>query len=244
MKKLLLTITAVAAMGLFSTTANAEEKKCPMNPDDAACCSAKQMVDAGANVSMGKGGSAADNVAEGYGLGQRVPDFKLTDASGKEFSLADTKGKVTVLVFYNQSCPYVKEMWDRLDEFTKTYAAKDVPVVAIDPGENNDPKDVAEHASSKAYPILLNRTSDLAVNFKATRTPEVFILNKDGVVSYHGMFDNGEKGGAEGARVSYAQQAVDALLAGKEPEVRETKAFGCTIKFAKAATEKKETTGG
>jgi hypothetical protein len=51
-------------------------------------------------------------------------------------------------------------------------------------------------------------------------------------VVYHGAFDSGQK--REGQdRKTYAANAVNAVLAGEKPEVTETKAFGCSLKYAK-----------
>ena len=183
-------------------------------------------------VAMAKGGAADSTTPMGYGLDQKVPNFTLTDTNGKSHNLTDFAGKPVALVFYNQACPFVIEMWDRMDTFTKTYGEKGVQVLAIDAGVNNNEADIKTHAEKRAFPILVNRESDLAVKFGATHTPEVFLLNQQGVVVYHGAFDNGQRGSAEGARQSYLADAANAVLAGNTPDVRQTKAFGCSIKFA------------
>jgi peroxiredoxin len=205
-------------------------------------CSASQAAATGEKAScaaacaekatMAKGGAADSNTVSGYQLGQKVPDFTSVDSTGKEFKLSDHAGKTVVLVFYNQGCPYVVEVKDRLSEFTTKYADKGVAVVAVDSGISNSKEAIAEHDATVPYTILVNNDSTIARNFEATRTPEVFVLNKDGVVSYTGAFDNGEKGVKEGAVKTFTEDAVKALLAGQEPEVKQTKAFGCSIKFA------------
>ena len=147
----------------------------------------------GENVAMAKGGAAKDNSVQGYQLGQKVPNFTLSDASGKQYSLSDYSGKVVALVFYNQACPYVVEAKGRMDAFQKAYAEKGVQVLAIDAGVSNSTENIAAEAKTVSFPILVNNTSDLAVNLGATKTPEVFVLNKEGVVVYQGAFDNGQK---------------------------------------------------
>lgn len=200
----------------------------------ASACSADKVANAQAEqLGIAKGGAAEDAV-KGYGLDKQVPDFKLNDANGKTVSLSDYSGKPVVLVFYNQACPFVVEVKDRLNEFTKTYSEKGVGVLAIDAGINNSEEDLKKEAASVTFPILVNRDSDLAKKFNAKRTPEVFILDKSHKVVYTGAFDNGEQGAAAGARKSYAADAVEAILKGASPEVTQTKAFGCSIKFAKA----------
>lgn len=237
-KSFLLSCILAAAFAVGATTTARAHEGCAAS----ACSSAEKVAacaDNGAAVDMDKGGAAKENVAEGYKLGQKVPNFTLKDSEGKDHSLADlNKDKIVAVIFFNQSCPFVQEMESRINAFAKDYAAKGVNVVAIDAGVNNKPEDIAKKAKTLNFPILLNPDSDLAQKFGATRTPEVFLLDKNGVVQYHGMFDNGEKGAEANSRKTPAQDATDALLAGKEVAVKETDAFGCTIKFKKVADNK------
>lgn len=233
---------AFAGAGCCPSTAAAEAAKISKVSTDGESCAtacadkAAKMADASCAEACSKGeqvakGGAADAVKAGYAIGEQVPNFTLTDTAGNSYSLDSRKGNVTVLVFYNQACPYVVEVRDRLSSFTTSYAEKGVGVWAIDAGINNTEDAIKGYDEKVPYSILVDRTSNSARNFKATRTPEVFVLDRDNVVRYHGAFDNGQAGSAEGARQSFVQAAVDALLKGEQPVVNSTKAFGCTIKF-------------
>ena len=196
--------------------------------DCAAACAASC---GGEQVAMAKGG--ADNTTvEGYGLGKKVPNFSLEDIHGNTHTLNQYEGKITALIFWNQACPFVVEMHDRLNTFTDKYKDKDVVVLAIDAGINNSVEDIKKYGADRPFHILLNRDSELARKFDAKFTPEVFLLNTEGVVVYHGAFDNGRAGAGEGARRTYMEDAVTALLEGRAIDVNQTRAFGCTIKFA------------
>jgi thiol-disulfide isomerase/thioredoxin len=194
--------------------------ECP--PDcDMACCEAKTTASA---VPSDKA----------YSVGATVQDITLHDAqSGETKSLSDVAGdKYTVLVFWNQTCPFVAEAQDRVTAFHKAYKDKGVSVVAIDAGANNSPESIAKYAKTRPFPILVNQDSKVAAKFAATRTPEVFILDKDMVIQYHGAFDSGKQATPDGERANYVKDVVNQLLDGKEPSVRTTKAFGCTVKYA------------
>lgn len=193
---------------------------------------AKACPVAAEQLALAKGGADGESIKEGYKLGYRVPAFTLEDTEGKKHDLAKVReeGKPALLMFYNHSCPYVVEMWDRFDEFHKQYSEK-IHILAIDAGFNHSIEQVAAHAEQRVFPIAHHPTSKLARKFEATRTPEVFILDRDGVIVYHGMFDNGQRGSAEGARRSYAQYAVEDVLAGRDVEVPETRAFGCRLVY-------------
>lgn len=223
MKNLLSVVLLTAAVSFGSTRAFADE----------ACCLKAAPQE---NSGMVKGGAAKEEAApKGVKIGSPAPNFTLKDANGNDFSLASQKGKVAVVVFFNQNCPYVVEAQPRIAEFAAAYKDKNVTVVAVDAGNNNKAETVKTFAADKPYTVVLNPTSDVAIAYDAKRTPEVFVVDKDGNLAYHGAFDNGQEGADAGARKSFTKDAVDALLAGKQPEVKETKAFGCTIKFAQKA---------
>lgn len=237
MKKMFAAVAAVAMLG-FAAVATADSgcgaKAEGVAMKDGSCAAARGSAE---KTGLAKGGADKTNTVEGYALGQKVPSFMLSDANGKSYSLAETTAaaSATVLVFYNQNCPYVVEVEPRLAEFTKANAEKGVKVLAIDAGADKSVEDIQKHAAEVPYTILVNQTSEVARNFGATKTPEVFVLNKEGVVVYTGAFDSGAKGAKEGNLKTYAADAVNAVLAGQEPEVKQTKAFGCSIKFAKPA---------
>ncbi len=202
---------------------------CSMKSDCGAKASATSLASAdGAELNMAPGGADTTTVKMGYGLDHKVPDFTLTDTKGQSHNLSDFAGKPVMLVFYNQKCPYVVEVADRLNKFAEKYS-DNVTVLGIDAGINNSPEEIASYAENRSFPILVDRTSNSARKFEATRTPEVFLLDGDGVIRYHGAFDSGQ-GSAED-RKTYAKDALKALMNGETPDVQKTKAFGCTIKF-------------
>lgn len=186
-------------------------------------------------VAMAKGG-AAEGLPQGYALGKQVPSFTLEDIHGNSHSLSDYRGKIVPLIFWNHRCPWVVEMDDRLADFTERYADKDVVVLTIDAGINNSIDSIKEYGQDYPFHLLINRDSSLARKFDAKFTPEVFLLDREGVVVYHGAFDNSRAGSdEEGTRMSYMEDAVKALLENRDIDVVQTRAFGCTIKFAPEA---------
>jgi sensor domain CHASE-containing protein len=73
-----------------------------------------------------------------------------------------------------------------------------------------------------------NKVADM---YDAKRTPEVFVVDPQGKVRYHGRIDENYE---DAAKVSSPdlRNALDAVLAGQQVKNTETKAFGCTIKRA------------
>jgi thioredoxin-related protein len=163
-------------------------------------------------------------------------DVKMQCVDGKERSIADVKGaKGTLVIFSCLHCPYAKA-WDaRIVKLSNACQKDGIGVIMINP---NDPKVAGDtfeamqkHAKAAGYefPYAVDATSDIARAFKAGKTPQVFLYDKDGNLVYTGAVDDNSKAGKE--KEHYLKDAIDALLAGKEPKVKETKAVGCSIKF-------------
>jgi len=209
--------------------------------DCGGCTGAKSETTSVINVSMaGEGGcpasakSCGDGMKTAYSIGSQVNCFKADHAqSGEDKTLTGLAGsKATVLIFWNQNCPYVKEAENRIARFAKEYKSKGVNVIAIDSGVTNSKSDIAGYAKDRPFPVLVNSDSSIAAKFGAVRTPEVFVLDGNKTIVYHGAFDSGREREAN-TRKNYAKDAVEAVLAGGAPAVSETPAFGCGIKYQK-----------
>ena len=168
-------------------------------------------------------------------IGQKAPAVEgVQDTTGAETSLKELQGKkATVVVFTCNHCPVAVAYEDRFIEFAKAYKDKGVSFVAINANAGETAEDLKVRAEEKdlPYAYVLDADSSSAKEFGATRTPELYVLDGQGAVVYHGAFDsNMDKSQAD---EHYVKDAVDAVLAGKKPETTETKAVGCGIKFAK-----------
>lgn len=180
---------------------------------------------------------------KGYQIGDEATDFKLKNVDGKMVSLADFKeAKVFIVVFTCNHCPYAKAYESRIIELDKKYKTKGYPVIAINP---NDPEVNEDDSYEKmivrakekgfTFPYLFDDGQEIYPQYGATRTPHVFILNKEGdknIVSYIGAIDDNFED-ASAVEKRYVEDAVDALLAGNQPDPALTKAIGCTIKAKK-----------
>lgn len=182
-------------------------------------------------------------LAQGYKIGDKATDFSLKNVDEKMVSLADyTDANGFIVIFSCNHCPYVKAYENRMVELHNKYASKGFPVVAIN---SNDPKvqpedsfeKMKERAKEKNFPFkyLFDEDQKVYPIYGATRTPHVFLLNKnnnDLIVEYIGAIDDNYKD-ASAVKENYLENAVDALLAGEKPKVTETKAIGCSIKVKK-----------
>jgi peroxiredoxin len=187
---------------------------------------------------------AGSPVPSGYQLGDQVSDFKLKNFDGKMVSLSEYKdSKGVILIFDCNTCPYSKAYNDRIIALHDNYAPKGFPVVTINANDGKQSpgdsfQEMVARAKGKNYefPYLLDETQEVAKAFGATNTPHVFLLQRKGqafVVAYIGAIDNNSRN-ADRADKKYVEDAVEALLAGKQVPVTKTKAVGCGIKWKDA----------
>jgi peroxiredoxin len=164
-------------------------------------------------------------------IGSRLDNFTLPDASGKTHSLRDYQGKVIVFVFWSFKCPVMLTYDRRIQELADQYRDRGVVILAVDANSDETPEAVRKNAENLAleYPILLDADGILAQKLGATQAPGVFILDRDSVVRYAGVLDNGRKTGERG-REAYAEDALEAISSGKPVAVPESRGAGCTIK--------------
>ncbi len=146
------------------------------------------------------------------------------------------------MVFTCNHCPYAVKYEDRIKALNEKYEKKGYPVIAINPNDAAAyPDDSFENMKKRAtekgfvFPYLLDDSQSIAKTYGASKTPHVYILQKekaDLVVKYIGAIDDNTDSAAD-VKEKYAEAAVDALLAGKPVATNTTKAIGCGIKWKK-----------
>lgn len=164
-------------------------------------------------------------------IGDNASDFSLMNVDDKMISLDSYKDvKGYIVVFTCNNCPYAKSYQGRLASLHQEYAKKGFPVIAINTSDSQ--KDIKERAREKSYPFpyLYDETQEISKSYGATKTPHVYILDKERKVAYIGAIDNNYKDAAK-ADKTYVKDAVEALLNNKEVKVNTTKAIGCAIKW-------------
>ncbi|MGD0016098.1 MAG: thioredoxin family protein [Verrucomicrobiia bacterium] len=183
-------------------------------------------------------GSSA--LAAGLKLGDTAPmsATKMKNVDDREASIADVKGpNGTLVIFTCNHCPFAKAWEVRISTIGNAAQKNGVGVIAINA---NDPSSYAEDRFEEMqkrakergfqFPYVVDATSDVAREFGATRTPECYLFDKNGKLIYHGAVDDNY---ADAAKVDkhYLEDAINALVAGKDVPVKESKAVGCTIKL-------------
>ena len=172
-----------------------------------------------------------------YEVGDKAEDFKLKNVDGNWVSLNTFEGvKGYIVVFTCNHCPYAQLYEHRIIDLHYDYAPKGFPVVAINPNsplivEEDSYEEMQKRASKYGYPFkyLFDEEQIVYPRFGATRTPHVFILDKDMIVRYIGAIDDNPES-EQDIKVHYVRNAVDALLKNEMPNPDFTRAVGCTVK--------------
>ncbi|WP_318344183.1 thioredoxin family protein [Flagellimonas baculiformis] len=191
----------------------------------------------GASFAMGISAAKDHIVDDGYGIGDIAADFTLKNVDGKMVSLSDyANAKGFLVIFTCNTCPYAKAYEDRIIALDKKYKSQGVPVIAINPNTKSGDgfAEMQERAREKgfAYPYLHDEGQKVYPQYGATKTPHVFLLEKTqkgNVVRYIGAIDDNYQDASQ-VDEKFVENAVDAMLAGKEIDPSSTKAIGWGIK--------------
>ncbi len=178
--------------------------------------------------------------SDGYKIGDLAEDFSLKNIDETMVSLSDYKdAKGFIITFTCNTCPYAVMYEDRIIALNEKYASKGYPVIAImpnntdvKPGDNFDAMKSRAKSKGFTFPYLIDEAQSVYPKFGATKTPHIFILqktSKGNIVKYIGAIDDNYKD-ATAVNTKYVENAVDALLNGKEVKQTETRAIGCSIK--------------
>ena len=163
-------------------------------------------------------------------IGDEAPKFSLPATDGKEYG----PNGITVVAFTCNHCPYALAWHDRLTEVAKDY---DVTFLAVNPNDaERYPRDSFEAMKERVeadggwpYPYLRDESQEVARAYGAQTTPDVFVLDAGQVVRYRGAPDGDHRDPAAGA--AWLREALDAVLAGEQPQRPETEPVGCSVKW-------------
>jgi thiol-disulfide isomerase/thioredoxin len=181
--------------------------------------------------------AAAVCVGDELAIGASAPKFSLVNAvDGKTVAFKPGDGKLSVVVFTCNQCPYAKAFEPRLIELARQYQSKGVAFYAIDPNDEaqyavESLAEMKARATEKGYPFpyLKDGNSAIAHAYGARVTPHVYVIDGGGTLRYRGYVDDSAK--ADERRTTGLSNALDDLLGGRSVSNQTTRAFGCTIKW-------------
>jgi peroxiredoxin len=170
-------------------------------------------------------------------LGQPVPDFTLVDAAGVKRSLSDYKGKLVVLEWINPQCPFVQGCYK-----TKAMQKAYEKVKALDKGvawlainttwsTSQEENQLWIRRYELKYPILLDFDGDVGRLYDARKTPHMFVIDKEGILRYHGAIDDNKfLSKSQDKATNYVVNAVRQIVDGETVTPNYVSPYGCSVK--------------
>ena len=159
------------------------------------------------------------------------PPLSVVDTNGAKTTLpADlARSKLTVLVFYAEHCPCFRVHEPRLVELARIYEPRGVRVLFVDSEASANADRDARAAAERGLPaIALDPGAKLADAVGAEYATYTVVLDPQGRVRYRGGIDS-DKDRLHDDATLFLRDAVDDLMAGREPSVAEGKALGCAL---------------
>ena len=163
-------------------------------------------------------------------IGSKAPDFAVKTVDGVEIASSSLRGgKATVVGFVSARCPVSNAYNQRMIALHREFSPQGVEFVFVNSNSNESADEMKIHAKQAAleFPVYRDAGNRLADLFGAQTTPEIFVLDGEGFVRYHGAIDDAQNEAR--VRVRGLRSAIEAVLAGKPVEPARTKAFGCTL---------------
>jgi peroxiredoxin len=160
-----------------------------------------------------------------------IKSFTLSDYNGKKHSLADYKeSKAIVVMFIATRCPVSNAYNSRMVKLYDQYHSKGVTFLGINSNKEETIEEIKKHSEEHGFkfPVLKDKNNVIADQFGASFTPEIYVLNSNFEILYHGRIDDSRR--EENVTSQDLRNALDEILGGKIVSVTETKAFGCSIK--------------
>jgi peroxiredoxin len=190
------------------------------------------------------GGQTAEAAQPSARVNAPAPEFSATDSYGKTQKLSDQKGKIVVLEWTNDGCPFVAKHYrsGNMQALQKKYTAQGVvwfTVVSSAPGTQGyvTPEEAnrdTDRRGAAPTAVLLDPTGALGHLYGAQATPHMYVINAEGQLVYMGAIDDAPSTDLSDVAhaKNYVAAAVEEVKAGKRVTVPATKAYGCSVKYA------------
>lgn len=175
----------------------------------------------------------------GTAIGSYAPDFEVPGVDDEVHHMARylQKYQVVAVIFIGNNCPYVQHYLERLKQLQTDFASEGVTLIGMnandgtqDRAESFEMMKVFAAESGLNFPYLRDVTQDVARSFGADKTPEAFLLDRQGILRYRGAIDDRpEDAGA--VQVPYLRQAIGQVLEGQPVTITSTDPVGSEIKW-------------
>jgi peroxiredoxin len=177
-------------------------------------------------------------------VGDPAPEFTATASNGKTVRLADYRGKFVVLEWHNNGCPYVGKHYNsgNMQRLQKQWTSQGVvwfTILSSAPGKQgfvtaSEENDYLAKEQAAPTAALLDPTGEIGHLYDAKTSPQMVVINPQGVVIYSGAIDDKpttDLQDVQGA-TNYVSLALEQAMARKPVQTPATRPYGCSVKYA------------
>lgn len=176
-------------------------------------------------------------------VGKPAPQFTAVDSNGKSRSLADFKGKIVVLEWTNDGCPYVRKHYgsgnmQNLQQEVTAAGGVWLSIISSAPGKQGYVQGTGANeltSSRGAHPtaVLLDPAGAIGRAYEAQTTPHMFVIDPTGNVRYMGAIDDQPTTDVTtiAAARNFVREAFKAVSSGGNVAETATDPYGCSVKY-------------
>jgi hypothetical protein len=173
--------------------------------------------------------------------GGAAPDFTGIDSNGVSHTLSDYKGKTVILEWTNHGCPYVQRHYEgNMQALQADLNTGDdvvwLSVISSAPGEQGyveaaEANELTQSRGASPDAVILDPEGAIGRLYEAKTTPQLVLIDAEGVLQYDGAIDDSQRGPAAEAN-NYLRAAMDAVAEGRAPDPAQTAPYGCSVKYS------------
>jgi alkyl hydroperoxide reductase subunit AhpC len=177
-------------------------------------------------------------------VGEAAPEFTGTASNGKTFRLSDYRGKYVVLEWHNNGCPYVGKHYNsgNMQRLQKKWTSRGVvwfSILSSAPGKQgymtaSEENDYLAKMQAAPTAALLDPSGEIGHLYDAKTSPQMVVINPQGVVIYSGAIDDKPTTDLQDVSnaTNYVSLALEEAMAGKQVQTPATRPYGCSVKYA------------
>lgn len=177
-------------------------------------------------------------------VGDAAPEFTATASNGKTVRLSYYRGKYVVLEWHNNGCPYVGKHYKsgNMQRLQKQWTGEGVAwftILSSAPGKQgyvsaSEENDYLRKMQAAPTAALLDPTGEIGHLYDAKTSPQMVVVNPQGVVIYSGAIDDKPTTDLQDVptATNYVSLALQQAMAGKHVETPATRPYGCSVKYA------------
>jgi alkyl hydroperoxide reductase subunit AhpC len=176
-------------------------------------------------------------------VGDAAPEFTASASNGKTYRLSDYRGKYVVLEWHNNGCPYVGKHYNsgNMQRLQKQWTARGVvwfTILSSAPGKQgyvtaSEENDYLAKMQAAPTAALLDPAGEIGHLYEAKTSPQMVVINPQGVEIYSGAIDDKPTTDVEDVvnATNYVSLALEQAMAGKQVQTPATRPYGCSVKY-------------